>query len=494
MKSELQPFIDQIKCSDALDYLRQLPSDSVHCMVTSPAYFGLRDYGTAQWEGGDPTCDHQVGRFTSPASAKQTSNHGSGTRQARDVCPHCGARRVDAQVGLEATVDAYVKRLVEILHEAKRVLRPDGSLFLNLGDSFAGAGYSNHRGTGGAKREDGGKQQHTYHTGLVNKNLLLVPFRVALALQASGWVVRSAAPWITTNSMPESVEDRLTLAHEYLFHLVRQERYYFDPAANLKPYDRPLKRWGGNKLVANGASTWDNGTGQDSYRDRDMRPNSNGRNRRTTDVYFDAIDEQIADLQALKAAQVVYDDAEATIASIVCPTEPSTLRHYAMFPTRLIIPCIEAACPLRACPVCGAPYERVVEAEKFDRSHDRLYGGTLGHNPSGKVPNSNTRGMPNGNKHTLGFAPTCACGRDDYEAGIVLDMFMGSGTTALVSHYLGRHYLGCDLNASNVSMAQNRLRQPLEALARDPRQAEQEKQQDDDFDQSPLMRAIRGEE
>jgi site-specific DNA-methyltransferase (cytosine-N4-specific) len=121
---------------DALFVLKTLPDESVQCCVTSPPYWGLRDYGTATWEGGDAGCDHKVGRFETPCSDKQRSNSESGDVQAAGVCPKCGARRIDAQLGLEESPEAYVAKMVEVFREVKRVLRRDGTLWLNIGSSY----------------------------------------------------------------------------------------------------------------------------------------------------------------------------------------------------------------------------------------------------------------------------------------------------------------------------------------------------------------------
>src|SRR5216110_1432512 len=125
---------------DALTKLRELPSESVHCCVTSPPYWGLRDYGTASWEGGDEECDHKSGRFERGGlSSKQASNTGSSGDEAKTNCK-CGAHRIDAQLGLEKTPEEYVGKMVEIFREVRRVLRKDGTLWLNLGDSYVSNG------------------------------------------------------------------------------------------------------------------------------------------------------------------------------------------------------------------------------------------------------------------------------------------------------------------------------------------------------------------
>jgi len=159
----------------------------VPCCVTSPPYFGLRDYG------------------------------------------------MDGQIGMEDTPQAFVARLVEVFREVRRVLRNDGTLWLNLGDSYAGAGYSNNKNTGGASRAQGGGQKHRPVSGLMNKQLIGIPWRVAFALQEDGWYLRQEIIWHKPNPMPESVRDRCTKAHEQIFLLSKSPRYYFDSEAIKEP-------------------------------------------------------------------------------------------------------------------------------------------------------------------------------------------------------------------------------------------------------------------
>ena len=125
---------------DVLEQLARLKSEGVkvRTCVTSPPYWGLRDYGTGQWRGGDAECDHAAGRFTTPVSEKQASNFGSGTMQYRDVCGKCGAVRVDNQIGLERTPEEYVAKMVQVFRAVRDVLADDGTIWVNLGDSFAG--------------------------------------------------------------------------------------------------------------------------------------------------------------------------------------------------------------------------------------------------------------------------------------------------------------------------------------------------------------------
>lgn len=214
-----------IYTGDCLEILPTLDAESVQCVVTSPPYWGLRDYGTATWEGGDQGCDHShfLGG-NGDSSAKQVTSGGTQKYQYRDTCGKCGATRVDSQIGLEATPEEYVEKMVEVFREVKRVLRNDGTVWLNLGDSYANPGhYKGNPGDGIAaagNRATEGRYSKT-GAGLKNKDLVGIPWRVAFALQADGWWLRSDIIWHKPNPMPESVTDRCTKAHEYIFLLAK---------------------------------------------------------------------------------------------------------------------------------------------------------------------------------------------------------------------------------------------------------------------------------
>lgn len=222
---------------DVTDRLKELPSESVHCVVTSPPYWCLRDYGTAQWEGGSSECDHATPRSRGD-DIKDGDKQGStrGSRPNTQMMCHCGAIRSDNQIGLEATPDEYATRLVSIFREVKRVLRNDGLLWLNLGDSYARAGgWSNNNGLDGVRREEskrprtnapeGVASQKLAH-GLKEKDLVGIPWMTAFALRADGWYLRSDIVWAKPNPMPESVTDRPTKSHEYIFLLTKRSSYY----------------------------------------------------------------------------------------------------------------------------------------------------------------------------------------------------------------------------------------------------------------------------
>jgi DNA modification methylase len=251
----------KILIGEALETLRTLPDQSVNCIVTSPPYYGLRDYGTATWEGGDPKCDHSS-RSLNVASKSTLKNdgrekigwgdyeHGALMVPYKTDCPKCGAIRVDQQIGLEETPDEFVAKLVAVFREARRVLRDDGVAFINIGDSYAGSGKGGNPeagkqatnagsqsvgvlyGTGVTAREAAvtNVTRRTFD-GIKAKDLIGIPWMLAFALRADGWYLRQEIIWAKPNPMPESVRDRCTKSHEHVFLLSKSQRYLFDAEA-----------------------------------------------------------------------------------------------------------------------------------------------------------------------------------------------------------------------------------------------------------------------
>ncbi len=238
-----------IRQGNAIERLRQMPAGSVRCCVTSPPYFGLRDYGTGEWAGGEDGCDH---RRKNPEVDQRTSTLGPrGTGLAlenaayqhgktfRDECGKCGARRIDMQIGLEATPDEYVGRLVEVFREVRRALADDGTLWLNVGDSYADNANGRHSSAGQESRRQDRMRcippKQGLAVGLKPKDLHGIPWLLAFALRSDGWYLRSDIIWAKPNPMPESVTDRPTSAHEHLFLLAKSARYFYDADAIREP-------------------------------------------------------------------------------------------------------------------------------------------------------------------------------------------------------------------------------------------------------------------
>lgn len=239
-----------ILIGDVRERLKELPDQSVNCCVTSPPYFGLRDYGTASWDGGDLSCDHSTGRSRDDdikTGDKQGTSAGSRPNTQR-TCATCGAVRIDNQIGLEPTPQEFVDSLVAVFREVKRVLRDDGTLWVNMGDSYNGSGGNHqhhHKNETGFQGKIGaekykGKGRHIGTDGLKPKDLVGIPWMLAFALRADGWYLRQDIIWHKPNPMPESVRDRCTKAHEYIFLLSKSPKYYFDNQAMQEPAKYPF--------------------------------------------------------------------------------------------------------------------------------------------------------------------------------------------------------------------------------------------------------------
>ena len=376
-----------------------LADGSVHCCVTSPPYFSLRDYGTAKWLGGDPGCEHKkpgaTKIFGNPEfNENRPSREQTDTVGYRDLCGKCGATRVDSQLGLEATPDLFVAAMVRVFREVWRVLRDDGTAWVNLGDLYVSTS-----GLGQGRNRDGGdgfapaRANYGQLSGMKlgreykPKDLCGIPWRVAFALQADGWYLRSDIIYAKPNPMPESVTDRPTKSHEYIFLLSKRERYFFDGDAV-----REKAEYGRREQPAF-RSGQQNGDGHRSLEPGTVRgfdPES-GRNIRSV---------------------------------WTIPSESFVGAHFATFPRKLVEPCIRAGTSQKGvCPTCGKAWERVTERATLgigytDHTED-LTKGMSAYAPQSRKMNGETlaRFRDENPSSTLGWRPTCSHGnyrlRDD---------------------------------------------------------------------------------
>lgn len=387
-----------------------MPAASVQCCVTSPPYWGLRDYGTATWEGGDRECEHagepkprndthgpgdNHGRF---ANSRGTQPSKSYSIPVRSVCL-CGAVRIDHQLGLESTPEEYVASMVEVFREVRRVLRDDGAVWLNLGDSYNGSGGvgddgKQHTNQGAVERPD----NRAGWNGLKPKDLVGIPWRVAFALQADGWWLRSDIIWHKPNPMPESVTDRPTKAHEYIFLLAKSKTYYYDADAIAEPAVRRTRI---------GLANWD-------------KPVPDTRNKRTV---------------------------------WTVTTKPYAEAHFATFPPKLIEPCILAGTSEKGCcSQCGAAWLRVMDRKPSTDGRDNWAGRE--HSKGGTSRNG---GFIDMEYRTVGWRPACDCAADLIPC-TVLDPFAGSATSGVVALRNGRDFVGIELNPDYCEMARRRIK------------------------------------
>ena len=337
-----------ILTGDCRDVLPTLPDASVNCCVTSPPYWGLRDYGTAKWEGGDPACDHLRPRMGGNGDKSPINGMGSdrdesvGLQQYRDICRKCGARRIDSQIGLEQSPEAYVAELVAVFREVWRVLRDDGTLWLNLGDSYNAYNGNRGRSTSFQAATDEALPDLPGGAGLTCKELkpkdiVGIPWRVAFALQADGWYLRQDIIWHKPNPMPESVTDRCTKAHEYIFLLSKSARYYYDAEAIKEPAADPARE----KRCE----------GENAYRGQAaIRPRGATRRHRKPAGWDTGAGAHGTIHRDGRAKEVEYTETEATNRNKrsvwTIPTAPYSGAHFATFPPALIRPCILAGCPV----------------------------------------------------------------------------------------------------------------------------------------------------
>jgi DNA modification methylase len=305
--------MNKIIFGDCRDTMRQLASEGVKVQmcVTSPPYFGLRDYGTSSWEGGDPDCNHSISMPTKWNDPKRGTSvlrpevsHRGGDASH---CHLCGAKRIDLQIGLEETPEQYIEAMVEVFRCVKDILADDGVLWVNIGDSYNTSPAGNKTWGNGVGTNKAYEENQIHHgkkiiKSLKPKDLIGIPWMLAFALRADGWYLRQDIIWHKPNPMPESVQDRCTKAHEYIFLLSKSQKYFYDNEA----IKVPVKEDWGTRDRTNG-KYHNEGTG----------------------------------LQPHGGLEKSYDMANKRSVWTV-NTKPYSGAHFAVFPEELIEPCILA--------------------------------------------------------------------------------------------------------------------------------------------------------
>jgi len=378
---------------DALAVLREMPADSVHCCVTSPPYFGLRDYG------------------------------------------------VDGQIGLEETPAEFVARLVEVFREVRRVLHPSGVCWVNMGDSYArqGGRDSQQPRRWDGRKNDPGAMHSTRHAsdfGLKPKDIIGVPWMLAFALRDDGWYLRQEIIWHKPAPMPESVTDRCTKAHEQVFLLAKNERYFYDAEAvkirqSESTGSRMLRGVSSDHKNVNGAG------GQSKHSINQPREYGEG-----------------YDLPSMANRRSVW-----TVAS-----EPFPGSHFATFPSELIRPMIRAGTSeWGVCPKCLAPWKRVTERRKTFQSGSGKSGNAINGKQNLAASDANStpdiRKGPCVTTTTRGWQPTCECWAGEPIPATILDPFGGSGTTGMVARQECRACVMIELNPEYAAMHRARVMQ-----------------------------------
>lgn len=381
----------RIIIGDCRSELAKLPDESVHCVVTSPPYIWLRDYG------------------------------------------------VEGQIGLEVTIEEFLDTLVKVFREVRRVLRHDGTLWLNMGDTYASGG----RGGGGSfmeERRDAswkGKSELNGWRGAPDgyhrKDMLCMPWELAIALRRDGWVLRQDIIWEKPNCMPESAWDRPTKSHEYVFMFAKSDRYFYDPDAIREP-------------VTGGARTRGGGVGG-----KTVPP---GRGQQVRIRNNESFGRHVRELVEQRNKRSVWR----------IPTEPYKGDHKATFPRALVLPCLLAGTSAAGCcKTCGAPRKRnvVVDGPSFrdltkGRDRSEYSKATLRGSPHSFAVRGSHVHIHRVRK-TVGWEPTCECAAPTVPC-VVLDPFGGSGTVGCVAAVHGRDYILIELNPDSAEEARLRIR------------------------------------
>lgn len=512
--------LNRIHQGHVLELLRSFPDASVQTVVTSPPYWGLRLYSTQpQTWGGSAGCAHDWKvrhvRDTRGLDGSTINNAQIGEASRFDLewatCAACGAFR--GELGLEPRNDClawargeppcavcYNCHLRSIFGEVRRVLRDDGILFLNLGDSYTSGGRT-YRDPGASKLHEPLREmpRPADPPGLKPKDLCMVPARAALALQYDGWYLRNDNVWSKKNCMPSSVQDRCTVSHEYVYMMSKSERYFFDGFAvreravseasgNKKRFIARLGEKGRFNTHLGSSIPWENDGG--------------GRNKRTVwSVAAEQFSEELCRLCGRVYGRGEFGSLPENGAGRICRCGASDgwVSHFAIFPEELASICVLAGTSEKgACSDCGAPWRRLLGKVSFKAKDYTGKWSKEDDQSSGRRIQSNARAAREaGGAHSnpfpdpvhVGWVPTCRChGRIvDKEAGtgdgareiteeyvsdlpldrhpirrcVVLDPFMGSGTTALVALKGGRDFVGCELNPDYVRLAEHRISEEL---------------------------------
>lgn len=371
----------QLITSDSLTALKQLPSESIQCCITSPPYYMQRDYHVA------------------------------------------------GQIGLEEKLDDYLDKIINVMMEVHRVLRKDGTLWLNLGDTYATGSPNNptttkQQSNKGSLRDNIARRPYLNNPQLKAKDLCGVPWRVAFALQERGWYLRSDIIYARKNGIPESVKDRPTRSHEYVFLLSKSKKYFYDCDAIREPYTttHPRRR---STNFKKGSEVGNHGIGNEI-----LYPNPSGKNKR--DVW-------------------------------ILPVSPlKNSLHFASFNWKLVEPCVKAGTSsYGCCDKCKSPYIRIVEREQFESER----GGEPYRKERGVGTTADRRILnENAEIKMLGWKQNCKCENSSAVPCVILDPFSGIATVGVEALKYNQNYIGIDLNPDYNNYAKDRLDKVLNEI------------------------------
>lgn len=443
MTDSLAAVRNRIIVADVRDGLAQLPDHSIDCVVTSPPYWGLRDYDLEPqvWDG-DADCEHcwepaatdaahDKHNSKQPASPQKRVgfNQRVAEHRATDFgrsCTKCNTW--EGCLGLEPTIEVYLRHLLAIFDDIRRVLKPTGTCWVNLGDCYRG----------GWNLSASGKFRDTSLTNVQSKSLCLVPHRFAVAMIERGWIMRNHVVWHKPNCLPQPVRDRFTNTWDHMLLFVKQPRYWFNLDAVRVPhrtkFKRPIK--------------------VDPVRSR-LPASGPTRGKNPGDCWQAPID-----TQSSEATAPPPDVGDLW----VIPTRPSKNAHFATFPERFVELPIRAGCPPLVCKRCGVPKRDIrhipANPNAFDISLRDAKAGVRklpGKQISADRAAQYDEATYAAQAREVAISEGCSC-RRGFHKGIVLDPFMGSGTVAVVARRFARDFVGFECKPAYAEIARQRLR------------------------------------
>ena len=380
---------------DCLEGLRLLPDESIDTCVTSPPYYALRDYGA------------------------------------------------EGQIGLEETPEQFIEVLVGIFSEVKRVLKNTGTLWVNIGDTYASAAKDRTESqvmgrsstiTGAESQMAGMKQQSTVTGSLKRKDLIGIPWMLAFALRNDGWFLRQDIIWSKTDPMPESVKDRCTKSHEYIFLLSKSSKYYFNHEAIKEESTSGIYKHAWGRAIDGSVNDVRKGSGSEVSKKNGGVQGTVSRSKRSV----------------WPISTFGYPDA-----------------HFATFPEKLIVDPIKAGCPEWVCDKCGSPYIEEIQKELVPTAkasfNSKVDARDIGADKNDMGSNLAKDGHQPGwayKSRVVDTKPSCEC-KGGKVPGIVLDPFNGVATTSIVSRKLNRNYVGFELNEKYWEMGEVRIKKEL---------------------------------
>lgn len=449
--------MDKIICGHVLDVLKQIPDDTIDCVITSPPYWSLRDYKTdgVIWDG-DSDCAHEWEkevtmhdnlRYRAGANSSVGNNTNPEIYTNKLInnvfCIKCNAWK--GSLGLETTFDIYLSHLLSIFAQVKRVLKKTGTCFVNLGDTYSASPPGNKPNTtylssglpNSMENQEMRRsaQARTKDFGVPTKSLCLIPERFAIGMVDSGWLLRNVIVWHKSNVIPSSAKDRFTVDFEYVFFFVKNRKYWFEQQFEPHKVDS-IERYDSEFRTLPRAWIDKNASPMSGGKKVNFKFSEQGRNRRC-----------------------VWN----------IPTQPFKDAHFATFPEALIEPMIQAGCPEFVCQKCGKARKKKYKLHgksTTEKIAERQFSGKRGINGVRQALDYSGGHENNIREKEFRGYTDCDCGAC-FDSGIVLDPFIGSGTTAIVAIKNNRHWIGIDLNESYCDMARKRIKEHCKQLILD---------------------------